>query len=506
MAESNAEPTQFQSISTRRTSEELPPLLLPALLGDPQPPSPGRKSPAYLDGKNPYGRILDNVEHPYQETKDTKEAPSQAGASIQGRPRTSGAFEFKTRPTPVEPELLIVASNLDLATSPSRQPEPTLLGLRQLSKPVSVQAAKKFFESKTIQSGSLPSGSIANLKERSTHKTSDDQLQEVAAQEKLPQISNSTRALLPEYNMSDVILPIPRPPPESSRQVEPSRRINPFARPKTESLAPEVILRKPTARTKSPTTEDGRGCSGADGDEQTVISRRRSTNIFETAPHDAKPVGFERRAFGDSSERDEVPNAPLIAVEEIKRTKEHRDAEEIVRHTFLHTAISAAETEAATVSDGPEAQQTIRRSQSGGDVRRAFKETKSSSAAGYRRHGSQGIALTDANRHDRQVGRVASQRPMKSANPAPGHKSDIYPNKPDRSVDVRRRVEDIAARGLSYDGSSSDPCPSRGRDTRKEVSPGNIGVQAGYFEIEVPDDIEWRGAHGRRETQDFGCV
>lgn len=511
--EDTAESSEPQSISARRNIEEPPPLLLPALLGDPQPPSSGRKSPAYLEGKNPYGQILDTVEHPYRETQDANEPPSQAGASVEGRPRTSGAFDFKTRPAPaVEPDQITIAPSLEPAIPASRQTEPTAPASRPPPKHVSMQAAKKFFESRVSQSAPLPppspAGAAAKNKERSAYRASKEKEkeQEVAAHEKLTQISDSTKPLVPDYNMSEVTLPMPRPPPQSLRHGEPSQRVNPFTRPKAESLAPVIVIRKPTARTNSPPAEVERDDTGVDGDEQTTIGRRRSTNIFNTAPHYAKPLGFERRAIEDGSKHDELSSVSVIAVEKMKRTNQYHEAEKVVRHTTPHTPTSPAETEAAAVFEGPEAQQAIRRSQSGGDVRGAVKDTNKPPATRLRRHGSQGAALTDSTPVDRLAGRTVDQRSTKSANTAPGYKADVFPSRPDRSVDVRKRLEDIPARGLSHDGSCSDPCPSRQVDDREEISPGNMGLQAGYFDIEVPDDIDWRGAHGRRKTQDFGCM
>jgi hypothetical protein len=150
---------QQQTLVTGRRSSQQPLLLLPQLLGEPQPPSPGRKSPSYLQGKNPYGRVLDKVEHPFRKPKDaaaTGGPPSQVGATVNGRPRTSGSFEFKTRAISEEPSRKMFASDI----------EQRLLQPRQPPKPVSVKATRSFFESRAFQDRSdprLPPSGVADV-------------------------------------------------------------------------------------------------------------------------------------------------------------------------------------------------------------------------------------------------------------------------------------------------------------------------------------------------------
>jgi hypothetical protein len=139
--QNTSEQTQPQTLEARRKSTHSV-LLLPQLLNEPQPDPPARKSPSYLQGKNPYGQVLDHVEHPYREPQGaTAGPPSQTGASIGGRPRTSGSFEFKTRVLPIESERT--------TSTPIADQNPA--SLRQLPKPVSVDATRQLFESKCAQ-------------------------------------------------------------------------------------------------------------------------------------------------------------------------------------------------------------------------------------------------------------------------------------------------------------------------------------------------------------------
>jgi hypothetical protein len=129
--------------------------------------APERKAPAYLQSKNPYGQVLDAVEHPYREPRAAHEAlpAAQAGASPDSRPRTAGVFHFKTRLTPVEPERTVAASTSEPRRSPPRQP----------AKHISVQAAKNFFERKAFQAESAsciaPSAAVASAARTSLSRT-----------------------------------------------------------------------------------------------------------------------------------------------------------------------------------------------------------------------------------------------------------------------------------------------------------------------------------------------
>ena len=102
-------------------------LLSPApQAGEYRPPSQQGKSPVYLQGRNPYGQVLDRIEHPYREPRNPTTSvaradgpPSQVGSSIEGRPRTAGSFQFKSRPGPAEPNNIVHAkdSHASLASS-----------------------------------------------------------------------------------------------------------------------------------------------------------------------------------------------------------------------------------------------------------------------------------------------------------------------------------------------------------------------------------------------------
>ncbi|KAF1841334.1 uncharacterized protein K460DRAFT_434460, partial [Cucurbitaria berberidis CBS 394.84] len=447
------EPTQPQSISARRRTDQ-PALALPQQSGEFRPPSTGHKSPAYLQGKNPYGQVLDKVEHPYREPKHTQTTdgpPSQAGSSSEGRQRTSGSLQFMTRPTPPEPERIVATSDSPPQLLPSRQPR----------KPVSVQATKIFFENKASQHQSappVPPSGAATIAKGASGRIQAQRPQSLAlSQPPYTSMSSPTKVQAPEETDSDGALPLSRPPPESDHTD--SQRVNPFVRPQAKSTAPDVTTRTTAVSQDSPISD----VPGVGSDvEREASSHTTSANFLTDAASNVKDHGAERRAAAASSKSDEVSNAPLIALQGAKRTKQRQTSEETVRRRYTRKSLSATETEEATASNDPKIHPQGRRPKPCRNVRRGFAEGKHFWATAPKRY------------------------------PA------AYRDNLGETVDVRKRLEDIATRDLSHDGSS------RRSTTSTQVPIATVGVQPDYHTIEVPDHIDWRAAYGRRKTQDFG--
>jgi hypothetical protein len=486
----NDAPVQAESISARRKSSNQPSLVLPQLPNDSQPAPSGYKSPAYLEGKNPYGQILDNVDHPYRRPKATGGAPSQIGATSEGRPRTSGSFQFKARPEPkAEPEREVTAPN----------PSPPPLPPRTPAKPVSVRAAKDFFESKASQNGSAPplphprasaaaKGAVARSAVRETQAPLvpyPHSKAEVTRPARIP--SPSSRIAI--RSESDTGPSMPRPPPDASSQFEPAQRTNPFARPKSDSMAPKVVLRKATAPQDSHVYDD---LSSSDPFDHKP-GRRKSTNIFKTASRDAKPLGFERRAVDDSTTLDEASNAPFIALEHTNRSDNRHTSDETVRCRPTFESMSAAESDEGATEEVPFSHTQARRTKSGRHVRKTFEANTGSEAKRVRRRKSRSAPLTDE-RSSISTGTGSKSRKPSATNidPSPSSSLDGAPDS------VLERIADIASNSFSHDGSSSTPSISR-RSTAPEPVP-----QAADQHVAVPDHVDWRGAYGRRNTKDFG--
>ncbi|KAH6619978.1 hypothetical protein C7974DRAFT_224138 [Boeremia exigua] len=302
--------TQSEPIVTRSSPSNPPVLKLPQPdIGLPPAPS-GRKSPAYLEGKNPYGQILDSIDHSYRRPKVELEPSSQVGAISEGIPRTAG---FKTFPeVGAEPVRVNVPDALPLPLLSSRTP----------AKPVSVRAAKEFFESKSSQSRSAPlfppTGTAAAAKVVNAKKPvvgvqpptlpSRCCNDEVAQPSRLP----SPKPRVNIQAASGVKPSMPRPSRDVSPQFDSHQGTEPFARLRDDCTHPAVVLHKGTTRRES----DGYDVLSPSGHSEPRSGKIRSTNVFETGPREADLLGCERRAVHDSSELHDGNNASHVILSE----------------------------------------------------------------------------------------------------------------------------------------------------------------------------------------------
>ncbi|CAI6334463.1 unnamed protein product [Periconia digitata] len=189
------------------------------------------KLPSYLNGKNPYGRILDQIDHPYREPQQISTSPpSQLGSSIEGRPRTSGAFHFKTRPDQVTQPVLD-----DIKHSPpppSSQPFP-----RPIQKQ-SFNTTRNFFENKVDSPSQASVRAPVKPTRTGTFRAGKDFFESKSRE--------SEKALSP------------------LKGNKPSQRSDEFVKAKRDAAAPKLAV---TALDDSPA-----------GDPS--LARRRSTNVF----------------------------------------------------------------------------------------------------------------------------------------------------------------------------------------------------------------------------------
>ena len=448
----NDAPAQAESISARRESSNRPSLTLPQQSGDFQQASSGRKSPAYLEGKNPYGQILDNVGHAYRKPRPIGGAPSQNGATSEGRPRTSGSFQFKTRPEPkAEPEREVTAPDPPPPPVPPRTP----------AKPASVQAAKDFFESKASQSRSAPplpprgaaaAAMGASAKTQVTEKQSASLSRrrfedEATRPTRIP--SPTTRIAI--HSDSDMEPPMPRPPPEASSLPDPSQRTDPFARPKSDTFTSSVVVREATTP-QDPNAYDG--LSSSDPSEMRS-DRRKSTNIFETAPRDAKSLGYERRAVNNSSKLHKATNAPLIALEHTNKSDGRQTSDETVRRRSTFESMSAAESDEEAPKNLSSSRSQSQRAKFNRNVRRSVEDVKST-AKRIRRRKSCSASLTD---EKTSTGQTTESRSGKSSATDHDQSSELYNGGvPGQGF---KRIANIVSNSFSHDGSSSTPSISR---------------------------------------------
>jgi hypothetical protein len=285
--------TQADSVSARRDMSTQPYLIIPQQSADSSPASPaspGRKAPAYLEGKNPYGQILDSVDHPYRTPKVLGGTPSQVGATSESRPRTSGSFQFKTRPESK-------AESRSEVTEPDSLPSPR--PRQSPIKPASVKAAKDFFEAKVSQGRSGPvfpprGAATANKDETAKNLTVGNQPPSPPCDHTQAAIGQPEHVSRPNLTLDgqpnlDPQYPITPPPSHLSSDLEQSCVVNPFDLLQTTAPSSHAITHEAITRHDSPPF----------GSPETTPTSQKPTNISEAKSQDEQPPSYQRQA--DSS-------------------------------------------------------------------------------------------------------------------------------------------------------------------------------------------------------------
>lgn len=342
--------------STRRDPLNQPNLTLPQQSSDIASIPPERKSPAYLEGRNPYGQFLDNADHSSRRIKALGGAPSQIGATPEGRPRTSGSFQFKTRP-----DADANAEHKQEVTTP--KVSPSLVSVRTQPKPVSVQAVKEMFESKLSQYSStplLPPPQPATSKDLDVREQSPLQPYSPFAA-KVPQSTDTYDMHASDEARNDSVprLIAPCPPSNRSSGVTHAYVANPFAPPEPKSSPPHITVSN-AARPRDDNDD------ASFGQLEKFPSRRRSTNIFITAAQDTEVLVQKRHPFNNKPRFDEAFVTPQIVLERADRPNQ---AKSTVRRPDSRDTVSAAESDQGASEAMQPAQSRVTCAKFGGDVR-----------------------------------------------------------------------------------------------------------------------------------------
>ncbi|KAI4675539.1 uncharacterized protein J4E88_007572 [Alternaria novae-zelandiae] len=466
--------------TSRRKSSSPSALPLPQVSSEPQPPPSGRKSPAYLQGRNPYGRVLDKVQHPYREPEAVTTAPvppSQTGSNIGSRPPAVGVTDSKQQSLAQEPG----RRGTQTTYPPSRQPQV----------PKSVRSAKDFFETEAFQRPSasrpppsVPGTSAAKALAPQTYPSSSSL--ESPAHAPNPKLSSTAdeQALDTGLLLSSLT--------EFYDTRESVQSVISYKQGEADECAPIITTQKATP----PAVPSDQGEEQYFSDiERESIGRRKSTNIFAGKSDGARLPSLGQQAGQDSFASDDISKAPLPDTGGANPIDHKDPSDEIVRRLATRSSIPAAETRQAS-NPNPPSQQEGRRAKSGRDLRRTFEEDNGISPKRLRRSGSHTASLTESGTSAKEpVDRVAEwTQSTDVGNPR---------NQSGKSIGVRRRAEEIVARNLGHDG-ASDMSVSRQSCISGSIPTANIGVEEQYGETKVPDDVDNRQGYGRRVTQDFG--
>jgi hypothetical protein len=467
-------------------------------LNEPRPTSSRPKSPAYLQGKNPYGEILDKIEHSYKDSKPTAtRPPSQLGSSVEGRSRTSGSFRFTARPMQPESERTVAA--------PAAQPP--LWSTRQTTTPVSVQAAKNFFESKASQDRAAPhvppeaspaiaKGTTADLviKDPKPQATGVQWSKEEGARStRIPSPSNEPA---PMRKYSDPSLPIPRPAYKAVKRVDASKRTNPFVR-----QQPKLAMRTATAP-KDDAKPTSLSPSGDALREQETASRRRSMNVIEEPLRAANPVANNRQVVDGPS------------VEGCEKSSQFEPSEDSVRRQSTWKPLTATKIDETIASETPKRSEKTQCSEAARDVRKEYNCRQGSTTGS-------GVISIQHSDSPKVAGRFKESRSTPLAQQEPADISERQPrrqctNSITRDLDQEdmetfvhnfgeptnwtERLAHTAAKSLSHDFSNSHYSHSR-----RVSAPCTVPITDPVVDTNhVPYYGDSRSDYGRRKTNDFG--
>jgi hypothetical protein len=386
-----------------------------------------------------------------------------------------------------------------------------LLSIRQAPKPVSVKAATNFFESKALQDGTAPpfpptASSIIAKGATADPIIRDPQLQATTVQRSKDEGTRPTRTPSPSNEpaptrkYSDFALPIPRPAQEAVRRVDAFQRTNPFAR-----QQPKLVVSTATAH-KDATLPKSSSVFEKPSQEQRTASRSQSTNIFEEEPsRAAKPLSYQQRAVGELSD------------EESKSSGRAQPAEDLVRRQSTWKPLTATETDDTIASKYPKRSDKTQSSRADCDVRKVSSH-RGRSTTGSGSISTQQLDSSKATRRRKESHSdpLAQQEPA-DVSERQSRRRFAKPTTADLDQDIKtsvhnfgepiestKKIDNIAAKNFSHDGSSSPHSFSRhvfapGAD----LTTGPV-VDENYYTSHVPYYVDSRSSYGRRKTNDFG--
>lgn len=525
-------PVEQPQSSLQRTLESQPQPLPPPDARPAASETPWRsKSPSYLKGKNPYGRILDDVEHPYRKPRTQAPGPpSQLGSNVGGRSRTSGSFKFTTRSTPPH------ASEGNASVDESPTP-PLSSPKRPSQKTYSVKDAKSLFETKASESGNRPlfppeqaavaKAASVDPKQKQRQSKVAPGMQITGTNEKPTREGRTTR------ESSSPSLHLPTRPAETTERRQSSRRSGSSTEPVTDGAKPEVVVRaatvaeteqRPVRRRKSP----GRSTEVA---EQTRSESSYAANTSASTGPKSTNLGIDpiqKALLSRSGERSGTqykqfghPSTGLgRSITDTKQPAPESLSDKTVRRRSVRKSFTT-ETEKARQSADSERASKTTCPQTSHAVRRIAEQFDRTRTSGCRKIGSQEDAITERparrivslrqhrppkepeNHVDNSVGRCRRELTM-SEPYAPNNSIETYVRNFGEPVHAAEQLEEIAGKSLSHDGSGSDHSFERRGATQLLDLNANVGTEEAYHSIEVPHHVDWRGGYGRRRTQDFG--
>ncbi|KAJ4286441.1 hypothetical protein N0V90_013141 [Kalmusia sp. IMI 367209] len=451
-----------------------------------------------------------------------------------GRPRTTGTFKFTTRPTPPP----VPERKASAAAPPTPPPIPP----RHPPKSISVREAKSFFESKTSESRKDPSftpskaaainkGASANLKIKQQSPQTVSRIQ-IGSEEPRP-----TERLPTGREISSLSLAISRPSTEATQRGESAHATNPYSRAKADNVIPRFVVKTATdddngERAVRSRKSPGRSTEFAEESNlESLHGAEISTNVFTEPDRKAQTLTGVDRLVATRTWLDNLSDTARTTIISPKSLERAASSGEFVRRHSAWKSLSTTETDEATAS--PDSTGTVKAprphtghifrsiaSQLGRettfDVQSLGSTPQSQQISTFeppcrniastmwiRRQDSRSAPIDQESDANESV-RRSRRRPTMSESQDLGNNTETVIRNFGEPVPTANKREEVAARNLSHDGSSSDHSLTQRTSTHAADQSATVGIEEGYYPIEVPDHVDWRGGYGRRKTQDFG--
>ncbi|KAL6712511.1 hypothetical protein ACN47E_000388 [Coniothyrium glycines] len=325
-----------QSITSARKPSNPTALSIPQQSGHFESVSTARNPPAYLQGKNPYGQVLDRVKHPYRDNKSahaSESPPSQPGPIVESGRRPSSVLQSQTQSEGVDDTKQIVTP---LHAQPRKSPA------RELPKPNSVKIARDFFETKAASYRPTLPRPLAEA----AVIAPDTGAQRLPVQSKRPPRRRSShnpssrQARSLPLQASDL--------PTQVQQDDSVRSVHDSGQHEVEAPVFAVDPEKLTASDElSSAAEDGPSIPDLC---EVIPGCRQTADVSRLVLPDATTPGSEQRAKEEASDFDPKSEASLVVLEKSTRSQQSRTSEETVRRQ-CPSALLTTEPQEAKLAD-----------------------------------------------------------------------------------------------------------------------------------------------------------
>lgn len=428
-----------------------------------QSPAP-RRPPAYLQGKNPYGQLLERVEHPYWVAKaptGTIDAPYQADFNLVSRPD-------------LEPFGSKQAVLISGTTSPPTPTGPT-------PKQLSVQATRRFFETKSAECPSAPLSQLSRTVSDSKGWPVQKQRSDVPGHEQGLQGRSSQRVQTSRSS-------------SQSQHIDQSHHADAVTLSTSEPPCLHIDEMQPVTGSRPDLSGKCRKVAGTSGHP---ISADCSKNPIETS----EQLSIGHQTDVDYSTIDDCPKLSALSLQTSVRSQSPEKLEKQLKQPIVHKFSTAARGKDVVLIDQATRKKNIESLDLVGELENTTRSMVELPSKRTRRGESRS---TPVFRKMTDMGLYEGHHLRRNLTHSSMEEGSKYVGTSQNSPSIRQRAERFAMAGLSHDGSGPhSDLVTHGADC-VFFDPDDSGTWGEEMDIPVPDHVDSRSAYGRRRTQDFG--